>query len=383
MPPGFWELYNGEASCGVTVHSVVETLDAGSIIASSAVPISPLETPDSLLVKLHLEAAHVLATAVDSLQTGSEAISPREPDKVSNANTKPTRRQVEELAIRLPHWRRPKPTQVIAKNLMYLAMYHCGIHALARRRNLRRKTRGAILLYHRVNDISADPLTANLEQFAEHLLLLKRWYRPEITKRMVDALLSRQPVPPTSVAIHFDDCYRDIYSNAAPLLKAAGIPATAFINPGFIGTDRVFLHDQAKSPFRFPNLSVEDLRGWMDLGFDIGAHTINHVNLGQCSLEDGTNEIIGSGEQLEQLIQRPVRFFSFPFGKLDNLREEFRPVVKSANYRALFAAHGGFLDENTNCFDIPRMGISGEHKPLYLLFELEGLGMQDLRRLVG
>ena len=48
MPPGFWELYEGERTAGITVHFVSAKLDAGDVVETSAVAISPLETPESL-----------------------------------------------------------------------------------------------------------------------------------------------------------------------------------------------------------------------------------------------------------------------------------------------------------------------------------------------
>ena len=55
MPPGFWELYDGATTAGVTVHHVATKLDAGDIVDTGEVAISPRDTPDSLLEKLHLE----------------------------------------------------------------------------------------------------------------------------------------------------------------------------------------------------------------------------------------------------------------------------------------------------------------------------------------
>ena len=47
--------------------------------------------------------------------------------------------------------------------------------------------RGAILLYHRVNDISKDVLTAGTERFAQHLIALRHYYRVVPTTEVVCA----------------------------------------------------------------------------------------------------------------------------------------------------------------------------------------------------
>jgi peptidoglycan/xylan/chitin deacetylase (PgdA/CDA1 family) len=181
------------------------------------------------------------------------------------------------------------------------------------------------------------------------------------------------------VAIHFDDCYRDVRTQAAVLLEAAGIPATAFVSSGFVDTGRVFLHDQAKSPHRFENFHTQDLRELGGLGVGVAAHTVNHVDLGTISLEQAQIEVEASRRELEQLLSHPVLLFSFPFGGIRNIREEVREMAKSAGYRALFSAHGGFVDGATKIFDIPRLGVSSDHSPLALMMELEGISLAHLR----
>src|SRR5438067_10620788 len=39
MPPGFWELWNGEKAVGVTVHRVEKGLDSGPILLTDHIPI--------------------------------------------------------------------------------------------------------------------------------------------------------------------------------------------------------------------------------------------------------------------------------------------------------------------------------------------------------
>jgi peptidoglycan/xylan/chitin deacetylase (PgdA/CDA1 family) len=46
-----------------------------------------------------------------------------------------------------------------------------------------------------------------------------------------------------SSRVTFDDGYRDVYTNAFPLLKRKGIPATVFTVTDLVGTDRLLLHD--------------------------------------------------------------------------------------------------------------------------------------------
>ena len=258
MPPGFWELYEGAATAGVTVHFVDQGLDTGDIVGESEIPIHAKETPESLRAKLHAEGARVLAQAVEQILKGTVSRR-RQPPADGKPRTRPTRAQELEMQRRLPHWRRPRMGRNALKNALWLLVFHSGLFWLIRLAR-RGSSRGAILLYHRVNDVSEDVLTASTRRFAQHLVVIRKYYHPILTQDLVEKIAGRRTIQPTSVAIHFDDCYRDVRTEAAPLLASAGILATAFISSGFVDTGRIFEHDREKYPHRFENLRAGELR---------------------------------------------------------------------------------------------------------------------------
>ena len=378
MPPGIWELYEGEHSAGVTVHFVDDGLDTGDVLDTSEVPIHRKETPESLSAKLTHEGSRVLARVVQQIQDGTAQRHPQ-PRSDRKPRTRPTRAQLQELARRLPYWRRISDLRQVLKLISWLTVFHSGIYSLLRWMR-RDRNRGAILLYHRVNDVSDDVLTANTRRFAEHLVTLRQYYRVLSTEKLVEQIAEHKPLDqPTAVAIHFDDCYRDVHTNAAALLHAARTPAVAFVSSGFVGTDRAFQHDLDKYPHTFENFLEQELKELPELGVSVGAHTVNHVDLGKVELQQARVEVYESRRQLEQFIGKPVSLFSFPFGGLNNIREEVRDMAKQAGYSALFSAHGGFINSETELYDIPRLGISSDHSPLALMMELEGLSLANLR----
>lgn len=378
LPPGFWELYDNAASAGVTVHFVNSGLDTGDVIATAEVPIDPRDTPDTLSSKLDQAGNKLLMDAVQDVRNGAAARKPQAAGSTP-ARTKPSRAAVARLRQRLPHWQVRSDRAVILKNLYCLAVYWSGIYALVRAWHRRHGNRAAILLFHRVNDYAGDILTTDTDSFAAQLLALSQRYPLTDTDSLVDAVEKKRPFPATSVAIHFDDCYRDIFNNAAPVLKTLNLPATFFINPGFLDTDRIFPHDSGKSPFRFENLRSPELQSLRRDGFGIGAHTVNHVDLGACPVADAEVEIVESGLQLTRILEAPVKLFSFPFGAPENIRKETADIVVRAQYQALFSAYGGFVDHSSSVWDIPRFGVSGDTRPLYLLLEVEGLALAQVR----
>lgn len=371
MPPGFWELYDGAATAGVTVHFVDSKLDTGDIVATGEFEISPRETPDTLAEKLHQQGASTLARAVAAIQTGAAQPIPQSHTTIA-PRTKPTLRDAAALRQRLPHWREQSDLRVILRNLTALGVFYSGLHSLIRRS--RKKSRAMIILYHRVNDFSPDVLTVGTDGLAAHLLAISKYYPTMTSNELVARIGTRERIAPTTLLIHFDDCYRDVHTNGRPLLKAAGVPATAFISSGYIDTDRSFEHDRAKYAFHYENSHQADIRDWIAAGFEIGSHTVNHVDLGKCNLEEAKFEVLQSKVQLQHILKQPVSLFSFPFGGIRNIRSDTRDLVRQAGYTALFSAHGGFIGADTDIWDIPRFGVSSfTHNALWLLMEIEGL----------
>ena len=377
MPPGFWELYDGASSASVTVHFIDKGLDTGDIVATGSVSILKTETPESLLEKLHAEGSRTLASAVALIRDGKATPQPQRKWE-GKPRTKPTREDVALLEQRLPHWKRKGDVSTIVRNLYSLFVYYSGLYFLVRQWHALLRSRGAIFLHHRVNDYSKDVLTVDSETFAAQLLAISKRYPFSTTADLVDRILTKRPLHPTTVAIHFDDCYRDILTNGAPIMKVLGIPACAFINSGFVDTGRSFPHDAAKYPFSYEMLRSSDVQAWSSLGFEVGAHTVNHVDLGKCTAEAANHEIVQCGQDLEKMIGKPVDLFSFPFGRLDNISAATRRIIQAAGYIALFSAHGGHIGPRTNPYDIPRAGANYESSPVYCLLQIEGLTLSQI-----
>ena len=378
MPPGFWELYENAPSAGITVHFVDDGLDTGDIVGCSEIPIHAKETVTSLQTKLNHEGARVLAQSVADLRSGCAQRRPQ-PASVGKPRSKPLRVQELELASRAPHLQiREGDLKATLKTLFYLGFWHLGIQAALRFLRRPRKGRGVILLYHRITDLADDALTASPRIFAEHLITLRRYYHVVETSRMVDKIREGGVIDSHTVAIHFDDCYRDVYREAAPLIQAAGVSATMFIATGFIDTDRIFEHDKAKYPVRLENLHRSDIPALLTHGFQVGAHTVNHVDLGEISPDEAWKEILESKQCLEEITDEEIRMFSFPFGKERNIRQEVRDLVQKAGFSVLFSAHGGSVSGGSDPYDVPRIGVNGHFRPLDLLMLLEGLTLPQL-----
>jgi peptidoglycan/xylan/chitin deacetylase (PgdA/CDA1 family) len=227
-----------------------------------------------------------------------------------------------------------------------------------------------ILLFHRVTDaIPEDGITVGTEKFRRICRMLQRGFHVRPLADVVALTGSGNRVPSRTVAITFDDCYRDNLA-AARVLAEHGLPAAFFIPTAFVGTDHRFAWDDGLPPM--PNLTWEDLHEIVRLGFDIGSHTVTHADLGLASAEEATREVTESKHTLEARLHRPVRWLAFPFGQPANVRADFVPLIREVGYEAGFSAYGGFVGRGHRDFVMPREAVPYFRSLLHLELHLTG-----------
>ena len=116
----------------------------------------------------------------------------------------------------------------------------------------------AVLLFHRVTDeIPEDGLTVSTGRFRRICRMLRRGFRVVPLAEAVRLSRTAEPFPQRTVAVTFDDCYRDNLF-AARILAEHGLPACFFVPAALVGTDHVFDWDRHLP--RLPNLS------WLKVG---------------------------------------------------------------------------------------------------------------------
>jgi len=82
-------------------------------------------------------------------------------------------------------------------------------------------------------------------------------------------------------------------------------------------------------PVKFEHrLGVSDLRRLRNLGMEVGAHTVNHVDLTATS--DPLGELVNGKSYLEDVLGEEVTAFAYPFGRFDS---RVSRLAQSAGYR--------------------------------------------------
>lgn len=108
---------------------------------------------------------------------------------------------------------------------------------------------------------------------------------------------------------------------------------------------------------------------------NIGAHTVNHLSLANLSLEDSIKEIVDSKTELEQMLQRDIDHFAYPYGGLEDATGREWKIANQANFKTAVMNHPGnlFKKNNRTMMHLPRYPL-GEKTTFELLnYHLNGI----------
>lgn len=153
------------------------------------------------------------------------------------------------------------------------------------------------------------------------------------------------------VAITFDDGYRDVLLNAAPLLHALSMPATCFILPGRMG-ERI---QENWDPDQARLLTWDEVRELESLGVTIGGHTQTHRRLTELSREQQHDEIWGCKRAIERVLGHSVEAFAYPFGRAVDYDAGIVQMVREAGYRYAFSNQYGVHEPGADRLTIRRI----------------------------
>ncbi len=101
-------------------------------------------------------------------------------------------------------------------------------------------------------------------------------------------------------------------------------------------------------------MTGEELRRLPD-SVSIGSHTVTHPMLTLLEMSEARAEIRESRIQLEQLLCRPVKFFSFPYGEFS---EELAACCKQEGYERAFSTLPQLANFHSKEFTTGRVNVS-------------------------
>ena len=154
------------------------------------------------------------------------------------------------------------------------------------------------------------------------------------------------------VGITLDDGYQSNVSHALPILKQHGFSATCYVVSGRLGQHNEW--DAALGMAKAALMSGEEMRAWVDAGMEVGSHTCSHADLSQLSLAEARHELLQSKSDLENLLQKPVTQFCYPYG---HFSPEHEALVSQAGYEAATTTHRGRACATDRMTALPRVPV--------------------------
>jgi len=131
--------------------------------------------------------------------------------------------------------------------LLALFCYYSGILWLFERINRYSREGFWILEYYRISNSKEEDflkMVVSPKHFKKQMRYLKKKYDILPLTELVEKIANRQPLPPRSIAITFDNGYKNTYFSARPVLKELNIPATVFLVTDNIGTEDLLWFDE-------------------------------------------------------------------------------------------------------------------------------------------
>lgn len=189
-----------------------------------------------------------------------------------------------------------------------------------------------LLLYHSIDD-SGRIDSVSPEAFAEQMeYLYKNQYRVISLDEVGDYIKDVGKNEFHRVlAITFDDGYESIYKYALPILHKYDFTASVFLPTKYIGKySEWFDHS-------IPLLTWRQIEAMKKKGITFGSHGHSHKDLTDLTEKQAREELEISKKILEEKLDGPVIYISFPFSKSNDIIEN---IALGCGYKTLFSAVG-------------------------------------------
>lgn len=356
-PIGLWELLNKEKEIGVTIHQVVEKLDAGDIILEQKIPIDEFDNLESLKLKADLVGNELYAEAVKLIAENKITPIPQSStaEQIVYKEPSPLQLSLYQLQLRLRNLKNIfRPILIIEQFIKILYLF--SPFMFLRNLWLRAKKKSPVVIFygHLISN-RAHRMALRLDSFSKYIRYLKKYYRIVSIQEAIEILRSGKNKTPV-IVFTFDDGYGDNYINIRAIKLKYNIPVSFFICSGYIGTKREFDHDLEKGIKGFYPFSWEEVKTLANEGFEIGSHTVTHTDYESLKNVD---EIITSKEIIEKKLKIPVKFFSFPKGNKERVHPSIYDEVSKAGYEAAFLASGylNYPSDKINLYQLERVPL--------------------------
>ena len=245
-----------------------------------------------------------------------------------------------------------------------------------------------ILTYHSVSNFPSEKAipydNVPPELFRTHMEILARDRFNVISLRDLARIIEvNREIPPRTIAITFDDGYKNNHLNALPVLEEMGFKAAFFVIAGGLGMNEPFKHllwDRAakdhyrKDPESRLPMNWVEVRELRERGHEIGSHGMTHRSIGNQPYKEGKEEIVRSKEFLEEVVAGPVTLFAYPFGakSYNDFNRWTETILRQAGYKAACTGEIGAVSLKSDLYELARIPVRETDTPLRFRQKLSG-----------
>jgi peptidoglycan/xylan/chitin deacetylase (PgdA/CDA1 family) len=198
-------------------------------------------------------------------------------------------------------------------------------HSLATVMQAGRRNRGRILCYHSVGLPLTGVNNVTPDQFRRHIELAL-----EAGFRFVPATeIARGGGRADELAITFDDGWKSIRTQAAPILKDYGIACSIFVISDWAEQLSSFAQEYA--------LCWHELHDLAAAGVKIGSHSATHPDFGKLEVSRMRDELEASQQMFERRLGFRPDELAIPYGQSANWPQAAREAAKDVGYDIVYA----------------------------------------------
>jgi peptidoglycan/xylan/chitin deacetylase (PgdA/CDA1 family) len=202
-----------------------------------------------------------------------------------------------------------------------------------------------ILMYHVIGSPPPGAPFPDLYVSREDFALQLAWlhahdYRAVSLRRVYDYWKHGKALPPRPIVLTFDDGYREDFTAARPLLAQRHWP----------GVLNLAVRNLLDGKLTVPQIRLMIRQGW-----EVDAHTINHIDLTTLGAAALHHEVAGSRAWIRRRFHVPVAFFCYPSGRYN---ARVIAAVRAAGFLGATAEGAGSASPRDGMFTLPRIRVS-------------------------
>ena len=153
-----------------------------------------------------------------------------------------------------------------------------------------------------------------------------------------------------TIYLTFDDVYLNVYKYVFPILKKNNLPFAIFVSVNFLDNEKYISKEMLIEMSKYQLCTV-------------GSHSLTHPMLRWISEKEAEKEIFKSKIMLEEIINKKVNYFAYPYGSIFTCSKKNIEIVKRSGYFAAFST----IDSNINKYNkkynwfLPRINVNEDN----------------------